>query len=73
VSAPESATETSPRRHKILRGLKFERWRVVAWFKWWHGLGNPLFEFEFRFGRPAPVRQPEYVDLEGDLGDGLGL
>lgn len=42
----------STRRWKLTRCLHVERWRIIMYFRVYHGIGLPVFEFEFRFGFP---------------------
>lgn len=58
---------STPKRHLVRRKVWWERWRVGAHLRWYHGFGNPLFEFEFRIGKPKRVEQPEWIVLEDDL------
>lgn len=37
-------------RVRVTKVLRFERWRVIAIYRRYRGLGHPKFEFEFRIG-----------------------
>lgn len=59
-----------PKRHVVRRGFHLERWRIVTYLRWYYGVGQPRFEFEFRFGRPKPIKPyDDWITYEDDLAD----